>query len=137
MSNQKTNQGNQPETEQEKLVKAWLTGRRWAQKVEWRLDAEEKWKFIKALVAAAPDKAALGSIGAGPLEDLLYGNAEDFIDRVEQEATVNEKFRFSLAIVRNLELRLQNPTRKEELQQRIERSVHTDTNKEANVHCLE
>jgi hypothetical protein len=137
MNNQHTAQVvNQPKIEQEKLIKAWLKGRIWAIKVEWSLDAEQKWEFIKALVAAAPDKDALGSIGAGPLEDLLYGNTEDFIDRVEQEAAVNERFRFSLAIVRNPELRLQNPTRKEELQQRIERAVHTDANKKTTIHCL-
>ena len=128
MNNQNTGHVvNQPKTEQEKLVKAWFKGRIWAIKVECSLDAEQKWEFIKALVAAAPDNGALGSIGAGPLEDLLYGNTEDFIDRIEQEAAVNEKFRFSLAIVRNPELRLQNPTRKAELQQRVERAVHTET----------
>ncbi len=110
------------------VVKAWLRGRRWAIKVEWGLDAEQEWEFIKELVAAAPDDDALASIGAGPLEDLLYGNSEEFIERVEQEALVNEKFRFSLSIVRNPNLILKNPSRKEEIQRRIALSIHTDVN---------
>ncbi|MGH9752879.1 MAG: DUF6869 domain-containing protein, partial [Blastocatellia bacterium] len=79
-------------------------------------------------VAAAPDNAALGSIGAGPLEDLLYGNSEEFIERVEREAAVNEKFRFCLSIVRNRELILKDQSRKEEIQQRIALSIRTDVN---------
>ena len=110
------------------VEKAWLKERRWAIKAELGLDAEQKWEFILALVAAAPDNETLGSIGAGPLEDLLYGNSEDFIERVEQEATVNEKFRFSLSIVRNPNLILKNPSRKEEIQQRIENAVRNDMN---------
>ena len=110
------------------LVKAWLMGRNWARRVEWGLDAEQKWEFIKALVAAAPGNDALGDIGAGPLEDLLYGNSEEFIERVEREAAVNEKFRFSLSIARNPNLILKNPSRKEEIQQRIENAIRTDVN---------
>src|SRR5438552_228594 len=108
------------------LVKAWLDDRQWAREMEWRLDAQQKWEFIKALVAAAPDKAALGSIGAGPLEDLLYSNAEGFIERVEREAAANEKFRFSLSIVRNPELILRDPSRKEEIRRRIALAIRTD-----------
>ena len=96
--------------------------------MEWELDAEQKWEFIKELVAAAPDDDALGYIGAGPLEDLLYGNSEEFIERVEQEALVNEKFRSSLSIVRNPDLILKNPTRIEEIQRRIALSIRTDMN---------
>lgn len=128
MSNKQKYQVGQREVNTEDVVKAWLTGRRWARKVEWGLDAEQKWEFIKVLVAAAPNDDALSSIGAGPLEDLLYGNSEEFIERVEQEAAVNEKFRFSLSIVRNPDLILKNPSRKEEIQQRIESAVRTDVN---------
>jgi len=97
--------------------------------MEWGMeDPEQKWEFIKELVAAAPDDDALASIGAGPLEDLLYGNSEEFIERVEREAVVNEKFRFSLSIVRNSELILKDPSRKEEIQRRIALSIRTDVN---------
>ena len=86
MSNKPKNQVGQREVNSEDLVNDWFEGHRWAREVEWALDAEQKWEFIKALVAAAPNDDALGSIGAGPLEDLLYGNSEEFIDRVEREA---------------------------------------------------
>lgn len=127
MSNEQKYQFGQGDTNARSVVEAWLKGRRWAIKVEWGLeDAEQKWEFIKELVAAAPDDDALASIGAGPLEDLLYGNSEEFIERVEREAEVNEKFRFSLSIVRNPELILKNPSRKGEIQQRIALSIHSD-----------
>jgi hypothetical protein len=108
------------------LVKAWLIERRWATQAELELGAEQKWEFILALVAAAPDNKTLGSIGAGPLEDLLYGGSEDFIERVEREAAVNEKFRYSLSISRNPNLILKNPSREEEIQQRIVNAVRND-----------
>lgn len=107
----------------ENLVTAWLDGQLWAKKVEWRLTAGEKWSLIKKLVLAAKDREALGSIGAGPLEDLLYGSSEDFIERLELEAAKSEKFRFSLAIVRNPQMILKDPSRKDEIQQRIDNAV--------------
>jgi len=130
MSNKPKNQVGQRGVNTEDIVKDWFEGRRWAREVEWALDAEQKWEFIKALVVAAPNDDALGSIGAGPLEDLLYGNSEEFIDRVEREAAVNEKFRFSLSIARNPNLILKNPNRNEEIQQRIALSIRTDVNQE-------
>jgi hypothetical protein len=108
------------------IIKPWFKGKLWAVEVELSLDAEQKWEFIKALVSAAPDEDALASIGAGLLEDLLHGSSEEFIERVEQEAAANEKFRFSLSIVRNPALILKNPNRKEEIQQRIEKAVRND-----------
>ena len=128
MSNKPKSQVGQREVNIEDVVKDWFEGRRWAREVEWALDAEQKWEFIKALVAAAQNDDVLGSIGAGPLEDLLYGNSEEFIDRVEREAAVNEKFRFSLSIARNPNLILKNPSRNEEIRRRIELSIRTDVN---------
>jgi hypothetical protein len=123
MSDKSNNHVGQREAYTEDLVNDWFEGHRWAREVEWALDAEQKWEFIQALMAAAPNDDALGSIGAGPLEDLLYGNSEEFIDRVEREAAVNEKFRFSLSIARNPNLILKNPNRNEEIQQRIALSI--------------
>jgi hypothetical protein len=130
MSDKSKNHVGQREAYSEDLVNDWFEGHRWAREVEWALDAEQKWEFIKTLVAAAPNDDALGSIGAGPLEDLLYGNSEEFIERVEREAAVNEKFRFSLSIARNPNLILKNPRRSEEIQQRIALSIRTDLNQE-------
>ena len=79
MSYKSKNHVGQREAYTEDLVNDWFEGQRWAREVEWALDAEQKWEFIQALVAAAPNDDALGSIGAGPLEDLLYGNSEEFI----------------------------------------------------------
>ena len=126
MSDKSKNHVVQREAYTEDLVNDWFEGHRWAREVEWALDAEQKWEFIQELVAAAPNDDALGSIGAGPLEDLLYGNSEEFIDRVEREAAVNEKFRLSLSIARNPNLILKNPSRNEEIQQRIALSIRTD-----------
>ena len=127
VSNERKKQAGPREANAVTAVEAWLKGRRWAIRVEWRLeDPEQKWEFIKELIAAAPDDDALGSIGAGPLEDLLYGNSEEFIERVEREAEVNEKFRFSLSIVRNPELILKDPSRKEEIQERMARAIRSD-----------
>ena len=123
MSDKSKNHVGQREAYTEDLVNDWFEGHRWAREVEWALDAEQKWEFIQALVAAAPNDDALGSIGAGPLEDLLYCNSEEFIDRVEREAAVNEKFRLSLSIARNPNLILKNPNRNEEIQQRIALSI--------------
>jgi ABC-type nitrate/sulfonate/bicarbonate transport system substrate-binding protein len=129
MSDKRKFQGAQREANAANVVKAWLKGTRWAIEVVWGLEnPEQKWEFIKELVAAAPDDGALASIGAGPLEDLLYGNSEEFIERVEQEALINEKFRFSLSIVRNTDLILKDPSRKEEIQRRIALSIRTDVN---------
>src|SRR5262245_36664324 len=115
MNNNRKYPRGQQEADVATVVKAWLKGLNWAKRVEGGLDAEQKWEFIIALVAAAPDNDALGSIGAGPLKDLLYGN--------------NEKFRFSLSIVRNPVLILKNPNRKEEIQQRMKSAVRTDENR--------
>src|SRR5262245_41657530 len=103
----------------------------WAKEIEWSLTAEEKWEFIKALVEAAKNTNALAVIGAGPLEDLLYGCSEDFIERVEHEAARSEKFRFSLAIVRNPKLILKNQGRKDEIQQRIDNAISSLGNLES------
>ena len=109
------------------LVNAWLKGEAWTRDVEWKMDAEEKWVFIKALVDAALNDTELASIGAGPLEDLLYGGSEDFIDRVEAEAKVNQKFKYSLSIVRNPNMVLKNPSRKDEIQARIDLAIRKET----------
>lgn len=56
---------------------------------------EEAWQRILVLIDEADDYS-LGLIGAGPLEDLLSTDAEQFIERVEAQATTNPRFRVSL-----------------------------------------
>lgn len=87
------------------------------------LKPEQKWEFIKALIAAAPDEDTLGSIRAGPLEDLIYGNSEEFIERIEREAKANEKFKYSLSISRSPNLILADPIREREIRERLTRAT--------------
>jgi len=63
-----------------------------------RNDPEVAWVVIVRLVAQADDDA-LGSVGAGPLEDLLSDHGEHFIDRVEAAARSDPRFRMILAAV--------------------------------------
>jgi hypothetical protein len=91
--------------EGERLLSSWFEYEQtfWAFDTVWELtcnDPERLWTITKALVTAAPDEATLGYIGAGPLEDLLSGYGEQFIERIEQQAAADAKFRLSLAIVR-------------------------------------
>jgi hypothetical protein len=88
--------------EQEQLVDAWFahTATFWA----WervndlvRNDPEIGWRVITRLVDQAPSDGALGSIGAGALEDLLSSHGEHFIDRVEAAARNGVHFRITLA----------------------------------------
>src|SRR5438552_477274 len=58
-----------------------------------REDPEAGWALILELVAAAPDDRTLANVAAGPLEDLLTRDPERFIDRVEQQARRDPKFR--------------------------------------------
>lgn len=88
--------------EDELLMQSWFCHEKtfWSFTKVWELtgsDPERLWVIIKELVGKASDKATLSYIGAGPLEDLLCGRGEQFIERIEQEAAVNEKFRFCLA----------------------------------------
>jgi hypothetical protein len=91
--------------EQEKLLSSWFEREQafWAWDAVWEIacgNPERLWTIIKALVTAAPDEDTLGYIGSGPLEDLLSGYGEQFIERIERQAAADAKFRLSLAIVR-------------------------------------
>jgi hypothetical protein len=88
--------------ESEKLLASWFAYKQtnWASDAVCDLtyhDPNRLWTIIKALVAAAPDENDLSYIGAGPLEDLLSRYGERFIELIEQQAAVDEKFRFCLA----------------------------------------
>jgi Family of unknown function (DUF6869) len=91
--------------EGERLISSWFEFEQafWAFSTVWEItcgDPERLWTITKALVTAAPDEATLEYIGAGPLEDLLSGYGEQFIERIEQQAAADTKFKLSLAIVR-------------------------------------
>ena len=73
-------------------------------------DPGRAWAFILELVAHAPNDDALDWIGAGPLEDLLCDHGPAFIDRVEELAAKDQRFRSALASVRG-DVRMDSPTR--------------------------
>jgi hypothetical protein len=61
-----------------------------------RESPEKAWEVICHLVDLAPIDDLLGSIAAGPLEDLLQTQGQRFVDRVEHQALENERFRLCL-----------------------------------------
>ena len=97
-----TVQLNRLTNEDEALIESWFDYEQtsWAFGKVWEItgnDPERLWMIVKDLVNEAPDEATLSYIGAGPLEDLLCGCGEQFIERIEQEVVTNKKFRFCLA----------------------------------------
>lgn len=56
-------------------------------------DYEELWDFILAAYQKAQSPRALGNISAGPLEDLLAKKGEFYIDRIEELARKDSKFK--------------------------------------------
>jgi hypothetical protein len=58
-----------------------------------RENPEKAWEVIRHLVELAPTDDMLDSVAAGPLEDLLRSHGHQLIDRVEERARVDERFR--------------------------------------------
>jgi tetratricopeptide (TPR) repeat protein len=56
------------------------------------------WEITLQLIAAA-NESALGYVAAGPLEDILYSRAEQFVDEVERLACSDPKFLSALRMV--------------------------------------
>ena len=72
---------------------------------------EEAWLLVLRLVELSPDDRMLANVAAGPLEDLLGSHPYAFIDRVEQHARTDAKFRRCLSgvwgtIPEDVELRM-------------------------------
>jgi hypothetical protein len=88
--------------EGEELLLSWFAYKQTSWSVETLLDLswhnpERLWVVIKALVAAAPDEQTLSYIGAWWLEDLLADYGSQFIERIEDAASTDPKFRLCLA----------------------------------------
>ncbi|HEX5885444.1 MAG TPA: hypothetical protein VFY67_12965, partial [Pyrinomonadaceae bacterium] len=100
------------ETELNEIVDAWVAGESaeqgspehqanwWAisEVLNWTLDrnGDLLWRFILAAYKRdLPDKV-VGILAAGPVEDLLAKQGEDFIDRVEELARKDPKFNYLL-----------------------------------------
>lgn len=62
-------------------------------------DPESAWGLIRRLVARAETPVALECVAAGPLEDLLCANGQQFITRVEAAAQEDPQFKRALATV--------------------------------------
>jgi len=58
---------------------------------------EEAWLLILRLVELSPDERMLATVAAGPLEDLLGLHSHAFIDRVEERARTDARFRRCLS----------------------------------------
>jgi hypothetical protein len=62
-------------------------------------DPEVGWRLILVMIEMASDEDELGDIAAGPLEDLLCDHARLVIDRVEERAAHDGRFRWCLSHV--------------------------------------
>ena len=97
----------------ERLVNAWVAATRagpesfvheknwWAIEKLMQLSHENPellWGVILKIIekASDEDERLLGNLAAGPLEDLMRSHGERFIDRVEQEANSNPRFKSCL-----------------------------------------
>jgi GYF domain 2 len=63
---------------------------------------ELAWPITTELIDRAPSDQSLGFFAASPLEDLLSAHGEQFIDRVEDRAATNPKFKRALGILNQL-----------------------------------
>jgi uncharacterized protein DUF6869 len=60
-------------------------------------DPAEAWLFVVALVNRAHEEGVLHVVAAGELEEFLLAHAADFIDRIEEEARGNSRFKSALS----------------------------------------
>jgi hypothetical protein len=56
----------------------------------------EVWPFLLRLLEAADDDAAIGYVGAGPIEDYVNAHAEDKLEEIVDECGRNRKLRRAL-----------------------------------------
>jgi hypothetical protein len=64
-----------------------------------RDDPEAAWSVIEKILRRDSSDLILSNLGAGPLEDLLVAHGARFIDRIEERAAKDEKFRKLLGMV--------------------------------------
>lgn len=60
--------------------------------------AGEAWDLVRVLLRHAPDDL-LGTVAAGPLEDLVIGHGAELVDAIEAEAGGDERFRWALGCI--------------------------------------
>ena len=59
-------------------------------------DPETSWHAILDILSRKPNERVIGALSAGPLEDIVELNGEDFIERIESHANENPVFRHLL-----------------------------------------
>jgi hypothetical protein len=95
------------ELELNQLVDTWIeaTGAEtesnwWAieQVIDWDINRQGEllWRFVMAAYKRDLSDKAVGSLAAGPLEDLLGNHGPEYIERVEELARKDPKFNFLL-----------------------------------------
>jgi hypothetical protein len=62
-------------------------------------DPESCWLVISKLIEGAPTANQLGTLGAGPLEDLLRAHGEHFIDRLREAALENPAWLLAVSAI--------------------------------------
>ncbi len=85
----------------ERIADAWLIHARtwWAADLIYRAldrNPERAWRIILIVLDKAQSGDDLNDLGAGPLEDLLHDYPDQFIERVEELASTNAKFKQAL-----------------------------------------
>jgi hypothetical protein len=83
--------------------------RAWQEVHELLRTPEIAWRMTRLLISKAPSKEALGYIGAGPLEDLLYAQPVAFMEMVAAAARSDERLQFALSNVGLEELAEEDP----------------------------
>ena len=86
-----------------------------------REEPERAWPIILLIIARAPSDLFLAIVAAGPLENLLCEHGINFIERVEQEAACDPRFRHGLAGVWG------SSSMPLELQERLRRAVGNES----------
>jgi hypothetical protein len=111
-------QGPKSEGHDRKIAKAWVkhselargdrTSRIAARDLLWayetvdklvRSHPEQAWHIVKTMLGLATTDQTLADIAAGPVERLLSCHGEKFIDRIEDAAATDPKFRKMLGAV--------------------------------------
>jgi len=65
-----------------------------------REDPDEAWAVGLELLAVSADPGWAATIGAFIVEDLLHDHGDEFMDRIEAEATKNEQLKMALPTTR-------------------------------------
>ena len=96
------------ELDREKLIRAWIALQEveeesafyernlWAAEKLWEFSQDNPelcWELILEILHREPSDKVLGSLAAGPLEDLLVTHGSEFIEKVERQASQDKRFR--------------------------------------------